>query len=97
MSRKLERKFQRQKYKKAQKQAEKEMAQKLELFDKLSDKCLACEQPFDKKDREQVFSWHVVVRRDEGVVNLYCPDCWKKAIEVIEGFKNHLGNKNEGG
>ena len=29
-----------------------------------------------------VESWNVVVREEEGVVRLYCPDCWDKAQKV---------------
>ena len=71
------------------------MATKVALFDKLPDKCLTCDKPFDKMNKEQVMSWNVVVRQEEGKVNLYCPDCWKKALKIIEDFKKHLENKKE--
>ena len=45
-----------------------------------------CEKPFDKKDREQVKSWNVVVREKEKKVNLYCPECWTKAKSIIDEF-----------
>ena len=60
--------------------------EKVALFDKLSDECMTCQLPFDKKDKEQVTTWNVVVREDEGVVRLYCPDCWGKAEEIINSF-----------
>tara|TARA_A100001515_G_scaffold71267_1_gene56681 strand:+ start:6138 stop:6425 length:288 start_codon:yes stop_codon:yes gene_type:complete len=91
----LERKLSRKKAVKEKKNAEKEMATKVALFDKLSDKCLTCEKPFDKMNKEQVMSWNVVVRQEEGKVNLYCPDCWKKALKIVEDFKKHLENKKE--
>ena len=68
------------------KRAEKELEEKMFMFDKLGDECLACQEPFDKKNKEQVKSWNVVVRKKEKKVNLYCPECWTKARNVIEEF-----------
>ena len=68
------------------KRAEKELKEKMFMFDKLGDSCMTCDKPFDKKDREQVQSWNVVVRREEKKVNLYCPECWTKAQDIIEEF-----------
>tara|TARA_R110000824_G_scaffold1643_6_gene8156 strand:+ start:7959 stop:8270 length:312 start_codon:yes stop_codon:yes gene_type:complete len=91
----MERKLKRKNKNKAKKDTEKEMAAKVALFSKLPDKCLACEDPFDKTNKEMVKMWNVVVREKEGVVRLYCPGCWKKAIKIIEDFKGHLEEKNE--
>ena len=91
----LERKLSRKKGNKGKKDAEKEMATKVALFGKLSDKCLTCEKPFDKMDKEQVMSWNVVVRQEEEKVNLYCPECWEKALKIIDDFKKHLEDKKE--
>jgi hypothetical protein len=33
------------------------------------------------------------VREEEEVVRLYCPECWDKAVEIIQNFKEHLENK----
>jgi predicted RNA-binding Zn-ribbon protein involved in translation (DUF1610 family) len=68
------------------KRAEKELQDKINMFDKLGDACVTCDKPFDKKDREQVQSWNVVVRKKENKVNLYCPECWTKAQDIIEEF-----------
>tara|TARA_R110000824_G_scaffold191547_2_gene373297 strand:- start:2031 stop:2297 length:267 start_codon:yes stop_codon:yes gene_type:complete len=76
------RKIQRAKKKRAQK----ELQEKMNMFDKLGDACMTCDKPFDKKDREQVQSWNVVVRKKENKVNLYCPECWTKAKDIIEEF-----------
>jgi len=65
-----------------------ELEQKMGLFDKLPDHCLSCLKDFDKKDKSMVMSWSVVVREKEGVVRLYCPDCWQKAIDVMEALKS---------
>jgi uncharacterized protein with PIN domain len=68
------------------KRAEKELQDKINMFDKLGDVCMTCNKPFDKKNREQVQSWNVVVRKKENKVNLYCPECWTKAQDIIEEF-----------
>lgn len=68
------------------KRAEKELQDKINMFDKLGDACMTCSKPFDKKNREQVQSWNVVVRKKENKVNLYCPECWTKAQDIIEEF-----------
>jgi len=91
----LERKLSRKKANKAKKEAEKEMASKVALFGQLPDKCLTCEEAFDKTDKEMVMSWNVVVRQEEEKVNLYCPQCWEKALEVIKEYKKHLEEKRE--
>ena len=77
------------------KKKKKELQRKIALFDKLADECLTCNKPFDKTDREQVSTWNVVVRNKEGKVNLYCPDCWNKAINMLEDFERHLKEKND--
>ena len=60
------------------------------MFDKLEDECAACEKPFDKKSKEHASTWKVVVREEEQVVRLYCPDCWGKANKVIKEIENDL-------
>ena len=87
----MERKLKRNKEKKAKK----ELATKVALFGKLGDKCMTCSEPFDKKNRDHVMKWSVVVREKEEKVNLYCPTCWNKAKSVIEEFKKHLEEKND--
>ena len=82
----LERKLRRKKANKAKKRADKELATKVALFGKLPDKCLTCEEPFDKLNREQVMSWSVVVRQKEEKVNLYCPECWHNAQQTIKKY-----------
>lgn len=86
----IERKIQRNK----EKRAKKELKQKIALFGKLGDECMTCEKPFDKKDREQVENWSVVVRKDANEVRLYCPECWEKALTIVKEFRQHLESKN---
>ena len=66
------------------KQAKKDMQEKLGLFEKIPDNCSACEKAYDKKDKEMVMTWNVVVREKEEVVRLYCPECWTMAKDLIE-------------
>jgi hypothetical protein len=76
------RKIQRQEKKKA----EKELKHTLGLFDKIPEECLTCEEKFDKNDKKMVLEWQVVVRKEEGIVRLYCPDCWGKAVKILEEY-----------
>jgi len=82
---------------KAQKKAEKKVAKKLMMFDILDDECAACQEPFDKKSKEDAMTWSVVVREQEKVVRLYCPECWDKANKVIEEFNNDFRVHEETG
>ena len=82
----LERKLRRKQAKKGKKRAEKDLAAKVALFGNLPNKCLTCEEPFDKLNREQVMSWNVVVRQEEEKVNLYCPECWDNAQKTIKKY-----------
>jgi len=67
-----------------------EVAEKVALFGKLEDECLVCAKPFDKKDKEMVMSWSVVVREKEEKVNLYCPECWNGALEMLQQAKEEI-------
>ena len=64
--------------------AEQAMADKVHMFGKLPDSCSACEKTFDKKNRDMVFSWNVVVTEER--VTLFCPTCIKKTQEVIDEY-----------
>ena len=67
---------------------ERELSRKIGLFDRIPDRCLTCNMNFDKRDKEMVMTWYVVVREREGKVNLYCPECWDKAEKIIEEYGN---------
>ena len=66
--------------------AQADVSEKLTMFDKLPNECLACLAPFDKKNKEMALTWNVVVR-DENTVRLYCPDCWNMARSAVDKFK----------
>ena len=63
---------------------EQEMAEKVALFGLLPDSCSACQKSFDKKDKDMVFSWSVVVHNETEAVRLFCPKCINKTKELIE-------------
>ena len=77
--------------KEAKEDGQEDLSEKMILFGKLGDACLICEKSFDKKNKEMVMSWNVVVREEE--VRLYCPECWDKAVKITEDFKRHLEEK----
>ncbi len=76
---------------KSNKDKQKDLKQKLNMFDRLPDHCLTCNSPFDRKSKEQVQSWFVVVKNETQTVNLYCPECWNKATKLVEEY---YGEKN---
>jgi len=76
----------------AQQNSQKEFSKKMGLFNKLSDFCLTCNKSFDKKDREMVMTWNVVVNRQKDEVRLYCPDCWNQAQKIIKEVKDGYAN-----
>ena len=79
------------------KRAEKEMKQQLAMFGRLDNECSACQEPFDKKSKEHVATWNVVVREKEKIVRLYCPECWTKAIKIVEEVQNDFRIQSERG
>ena len=89
------RKIRRQKANKKKKSAEKEMATKVALFGKLPSNCLTCDKPFDKMDKQQVMAWSVVIRQEEEKVNLYCPECWEKAKNLVDDLRKRIEERND--
>jgi|TARA_R110000824_G_scaffold51952_3_gene144458 hypothetical protein len=65
--------------------AEQAMADQVQLFGKLPEQCSACQKSFDKKDRDMVFLWSVVVKQE--TVRLFCPDCIEKTKEVLKSYE----------
>jgi predicted RNA-binding Zn-ribbon protein involved in translation (DUF1610 family) len=64
--------------------AKQAMADKVHMFGKLPASCSACEKAFDKKNKDMVFSWSVVVK--EQTVRLFCPECINKTKEVLDDY-----------
>jgi Zn finger protein HypA/HybF involved in hydrogenase expression len=83
------------KNKKTHKQTQKDYKEKLGLFDKLPEECLACLEPFDRQNKEQVTTWNVVVRNEKEEVRLYCPECWSKAQQVVKDFEQRIKEREQ--
>ena len=81
-------KIKRNNQKQIKKNLENEVQEKLGMFDKIGEECLACKKEFDKTDRKMVESWNVVVREGEEKVNLYCPKCWDFAQKIVKEVFN---------
>ena len=58
-----------------------QLANKVALFGQLPKSCDICQKEFDKKDKDMVTSWSVVVRESTKTVRLFCPECIKKTKE----------------
>jgi len=64
-----------------------DLADKMGIYTKLPEFCMMCEKEFNKQDREMLATWNVVVREQEKIVRLYCPDCWTAAQRVVEKYE----------
>ena len=73
-----------------EKEAKKDLKEKIGLFNKLGEECLVCQKDFDKKNKEMVTTWSVVVKED--TVRLYCPECWDRANNLIKDIKDGYTN-----
>ena len=62
-------------------EAQEKMSRQVAQFGKLPESCTACEKEFDKKNKDMVKSWSVVVKQE--IVRLFCPDCIKKTQEIV--------------
>ena len=82
----LANKSQRKKIVEAKKDVEKNLAKQINMFDRMPDKCDACSRPFDKKSKEMAQTWIVVVRNEQKLVRLFCPEC-------VDKVKEHLPNE----
>ncbi len=79
---KLKRAAKRKKDKAAAQESQNKIKKQLSMFDKLPDKCSACQVNFPKT-REAHMTWQVVVR-SEHTVRLFCPECQQKAKDLVE-------------
>ena len=61
---------------------------KLESYSRIPDNCTACKKSFDKKNREQVFSWMMQIHEEKNIYNLFCPECYEKKVEAGEIITN---------
>ena len=65
------------------------MATQIAQFGKLPQACDACQKEFDKKNKEMVQSWSVVVKQE--VVRLFCTECINKTKEVLNASNKNIG------
>lgn len=65
------------------KEAEKKLTEHIGMFGRLPDRCDLCKKDFDKKSKEMAQTWFVVVKNEQKVVRLFCPECFNKAKEII--------------
>ena len=56
---------------------------------------MICSAEFDKKNKEQVMTWNVVVREKEKIVRVYCPTCWDKAQKIITEIAEKQNENND--
>jgi len=87
---KAAKKIQRQVKKMKKRQAEQELKEKISTFSKIGDACFVCEKAFDKQNKNMVQSWYVVVRKEQDKVNLYCPECWNRANDMVKKIKEEI-------
>ena len=69
--------------------AQEKMATQVAQFSKLPQACDACQKEFEKKNREMVESWSVVVKQE--VVRLFCPECINKTKEALNASNQNIG------
>jgi len=75
------------KRKKVRKQAQEALKQKTSMLLDMPEECCVCNAAFNKKSRDMVQTWHVVVFESKKIVRLSCPRCWEK-IENKTGETN---------
>ena len=78
----MNRKIRRDLEKKMGKPAADNLAEKIFQFNRLPESCSACQEEFDKKDREMLQSWKIVIRQES--IRLFCPKCIKKTQEILD-------------
>ncbi len=81
----MNRRARRQMQKEIGKEASENLAEKIFQFNKLPENCSACQKEFDKKNKDMIQSWSVVVKQE--VVRLFCPDCINKTKESIDAYR----------
>ena len=63
---------------------EKALSEKVTLFGHLPSSFNICQKEFDKKNKDMVISWSVVVREEAKTVRLFCPECVEKTKDIID-------------
>ena len=82
----MNRKERRRMEKSAGEESTEKLAEKIFQFNKLPESCSACDKGFDKRNKDMVQSWSVVIKQE--VVRLFCPECQEKAKKVLENVNS---------
>ena len=88
----LARKMRRKRARKFAKQFTKQLKKQMKMMGSMPDECLACKKAFDRKSKEHADTWKVVVRKKTEQTNLYCPECWDTAMEMIKEMEEENDN-----
>jgi len=67
--------------------------EKVMLFDALPKKCNGCEEPYDRKNKEQATTWSVMVFNESKTVRLFCPTCYKNVQAWAEDLVKETENE----
>ena len=67
--------------------------EKVMLFDALPNKCNGCQEPYDKKNKEQATTWSVMVFNESKSVRLFCPTCYKNVQAWAEDLVKETENE----
>lgn len=85
--------FKRKMMRRKLKESRKEFKNIMDMFDILPDRCMSCDAPYDRNNKEQANTWSVVVREKQKKVNLYCPSCWSQAKQTLSEIEEYLDAK----
>ncbi len=51
----------------------------------MSENCLTCSKPFDKKDKQMAATWFIKVYHSQKRTELFCPECFKNGS--VDGIR----------
>lgn len=67
--------------------------EKVMLFDALPNKCNGCQEPYDRKNKEQATTWSVMVFNESKSVRLFCPTCYRNVQAWAEDLVKEVENE----
>jgi hypothetical protein len=67
--------------------------EKVMLFDAIPKNCTGCNASYDKNNKEQAFSWSVMVFNESKQVKLFCPTCYKDVKAWAEDTVKEADNE----
>jgi hypothetical protein len=57
----------------------------IDLMLNMSENCLTCSKPFDKKDKQMAATWFIKVYHSQKRTELFCPECFKNGS--VDGIR----------